>query len=145
MTLEQRLSAVVQAIAADIKALKVNDGNLTTLNTTNKTNLVNAVNEIFALANGSAQQTDVTAAINSLRTELMGVGVSSAFDTFKEIAAYIDTDTTLGASLSTAVTKRVRFDDVQTLTTPEKLQACTNIGIGNPDVDLVAVFNASLV
>ena len=144
MTLELRLAAVVQAIAADIKALKVNDGNLATLNTTNKTNLVNALNEVFALANGSAKQTDVTAAINSLKTELMGTGVPAAFDTFKEIADYINTDTTLGASLSTAVTKRVRFDAAQTLTLAEQTQACNNIGIGNPDTDFVAVFNLAM-
>lgn len=74
----------------------------------------------------------------------MGVGVPAAFDTFKEIAAYIDTDTTLGASLSTAVTKRVRFDATQTLTLAEQTQACNNIGIGNPDTDFVAVFNLAM-
>lgn len=145
MTLEQRLSAVIQAIGADIKLLKTAKGDLTSLSTTAKTNLVEALNEIFTLANTKASASDITTAINSLKTEIMGTGVPEALDTLKEIATYIQSDETLGVSLSTAITKRVRFDDVQTLTTPEKLQACTNIGIGNPDVDLVAVFNASLV
>ena len=99
----------------------------------------------FTLASSKATQSDITTAIDSLRTEIMGVGVPEALNTLKEIATYIESDETLGVSLSTAVTKRVRFDDVQTLTTHEKLQACTNIGIGNPDTDLVAVFNAALV
>lgn len=145
MTLEQRLSAVIQAIGADIKLLKTAKGDLTSLSTTAKTNLVEALNEIFTLANTKASASDITTAINSLKTEIMGTGVPEALDTLKEIATYIQSDETLGVSLSTAITKRVRFDDVQTLTTPEKLQACTNIGVGNPDVDLVAVFNASLV
>ena len=144
-TLEQRLSSVIQAIGADIKALKTAKGDLSSLNTTQKSNLVGALNEIFTLASGKATQSDITTAIDSLKTEIMGVGVPEALNTLKEIATYVESDETLGISLSTAVTKRVRFDDVQTLTTPEKLQACTNIGIGNPDTDLVAVFNAALV
>lgn len=143
-TLEQRLSAVIQAIGADIKILKTAKGDLTALSTTAKGNLVEALNEIFTLANTKASSTDITSAINTLKTEIMGTGVPEALNTLKEIATYIQSDETLGVSLSTAITKRVRFDDVQTLTTPEKLQACTNIGVGNPDVDLVAVFNASL-
>ena len=144
-TLEQRLSSVIQAIGADIKALKTAKGDLSSLSTTQKSNLVGALNEIFTLASSKATQSDITTAIDSLKTEIMGGGVPEALNTLKEIATYIESDETLGVSLSTAVTKRVRFDDVQTLTTPEKLQACTNIGIGNPDTDLVAVFNAALV
>ena len=144
-TLEQRLSSVIQAIGADIKALKTAKGDLSSLSTTQKSNLVGALNEIFTLASSKATQSDITTAIDSFKTEIMGVGVPEALNTLKEIATYIESDETLGVSLSTAVTKRVRFDDVQTLTTPEKLQACTNIGIGNPDIDLVAVFNAALV
>ena len=143
-TLEQRLSLVIQAIGADIKILKTAKGDLTALSTTAKGNLVEALNEIFTLANTKASSTDITSAIDSLKTEIMGTGVPEALNTLKEIATYIQSDETLGVSLSTAITKRVRFDDIQTLTTPEKLQACTNIGVGNPDVDLVAVFNASL-
>ena len=144
-TLEQRLSSVIQAIGADIKILKTAKGDLTALSTTAKTNLVEALNEIFTLANTKASSTDITSAINTLKTEIMGTGVPEALNTLKEIATYIQSDETLGVSLSTAITKRVRFDDVQTLTTPEKLQACTNIGVGNPDVDLVALFNAAAV
>lgn len=143
-TLEQRLSAVIQAIGADIKILKTAKGDLTALSTTAKNNLVEALNEIFTLANTKASASDITSAINSLKSEIMGTGVPEALDTLKEIATYIQSDETLGVSLSTAITKRVRFDDVQTLTTNEKLQACTNIGIGNPDIDLVAVFNSAL-
>lgn len=144
-TLQDRLSEVIQAIGADIKALKTAKGDLTALSTTQKGNLVSAINEIYSMASGVATQTNINDAIDSLRTEIMGVGVSTALDTLKEIATYIESDSSLGVSLSTAITKRVRFDDVQTLTTNEKLQACTNIGIGNPDTDLVAVFNAALV
>jgi len=37
----------------------------------------------------------------------------------------------------------VRFDAAQTLTVAQQLTACTNIGIGNPAVDLVAVYTTA--
>jgi hypothetical protein len=37
----------------------------------------------------------------------------------------------------------VRFDASQTLTTPQMLQACTNLGIGDPDTDFLAAYNAA--
>ena len=39
--------------------------------------------------------------------------------------------------------ENVRFDAAQTLTPQEKLQACQNLGVGNPDADLVAAYNAA--
>ena len=39
--------------------------------------------------------------------------------------------------------KRVRVDESQMFTTAEQLMACTNIGIGDPDTDLLAVYIAA--
>lgn len=46
MTLEQRLIALAQVIGADIKALNLAQGSLSTLATTAKDSLVAAVNEL---------------------------------------------------------------------------------------------------
>ena len=54
-------------------------------------------------------------------------------------------DTPAIASITTALAKRVAVDQVQTFTTEEKLQGCTNLGIGDPDSNLVSVFEAALV
>ena len=40
---------------------------------------------------------------------------------------------------------RVRFDAVQSLTTPQKLQACTNLGIGDPEANFAAAYATAKV
>ena len=141
-TLEQRLNNLASAIGADIKALRDADGSLSSLPTTAKNNLVSAIAEVYAMANGGANQTAIDTAINNLRNELRA-GAGSALDTFAEVAAQLQADESAAAALSTAINNRVRFDAVQTLTVAQQLQACTNIGIGNPDVDLVSAYNTA--
>lgn len=70
-------------------------------------------------------------------------GAGAAYDTLKELQDLIVNDETIITTLSTAVANRVRYDDVQTLSTAQKLQACTNIGIGDPETDLVAAYNTA--
>jgi len=38
---------------------------------------------------------------------------------------------------------RVRYDAPQTLTTAQQLQACTNIGVGNPERDFVTDYTTA--
>lgn len=49
MTIEAKLISLAQAVGADVKALKLADGDLTALSTTAKDNLVEALNEVFDL------------------------------------------------------------------------------------------------
>lgn len=162
MTQETRLISLANAIGADIKLLKAVDGDLSALSTTAKTSLVAAINEIYSLLGTDGAVIDdqagdgatavtwsankiydsIEAAKTAVKTELIG-GASAAYDTFVELQGLLEADETLTASLSDAITKRVRFDAAQTLTVAEKLQACTNIGIGNPDVDFVAAYNTA--
>lgn len=161
MTLEQRVTALTQLIAADIKAINNNVGTLSGLSTTAKNNIVAAINEIFTMAqeagaindaagsgvtdetwSASKISSSLSDAIAGLRTELTA-GAAAALDTFSELAAAINNDPTFASTLATQMSKRVRFDSTQTLTVGEQLQACTNIGIGNPDVDLVAIYNTA--
>ena len=95
-TQQERITALAQAIAADIKRLTTNQGTLTALTTTDKTSLVNAINELKT-SNADATQ--------------MG--------------------------------KLVRVDAAQTFTVAERAQGCANLGIGNPDTDFVAAYNAA--
>ena len=87
--------------------------------------------------------------IQAAKDELVN-GASSALDTFAEVAAQLAADETAAAALSTAIGNRVRFDDVQTLTSGEKAQAIANIGaiaaadVGDPTTDFSAVFTAAL-
>ena len=141
-TLEQRLNNLAAAIGADIKALRDADGSLSSLPTNAKNNLVSAIAEVYAMANGGANQTAIDAAINNLRSELRA-GAGAALDTFAEVAAQLEADQSAAAALATAINNRVRFDEAQNLSVAQQLQACTNIGIGNPDVDLISAYNAA--
>lgn len=162
MTMETRLTALAQAIGADVKLLRDRQGDLTSLSTTAKGNLVAAINEIFALVGAGGVQINDSAgngdtgvtwsadkifdtielAKAAVKSDLIG-GASAALDTFKELQDALGNDPTFAATISTALTKRVRIDAVQTLTTAERLQACQNIGIGDPEADFVAAYNTA--
>ena len=47
------------------------------------------------------------------------------------------------AEISFSATGAVRYDTTQTLNTGEKLQASTNIGVGNTEIDLLATYTAA--
>jgi hypothetical protein len=179
MSLDLKLLALVQAIGPDIKALRAADGNLSSLSTSAKGNLVAAINEVYQMAeaaagggvsindtagDGNTTQTwsankifdEITASIASLRSDIMGPGASAALDTFKEIQDALAEDDTASAALATAVSKRVRFDESQTLTNAEQTTARSNIGaasaaalstlstnVGNTEQDLVAAYNTA--
>lgn len=162
MTMETRLIALAQAIGADVKSLRAAQGDLTSLSTTAKGNLVAAINEVFALVGAGGVQIDdgagngdtgvtwsadkifdtIELAKAAVKSDLIG-GASAALDTFKELQDALGNDPTFAATISTALTKRVRIDAVQTLTTAERLQACQNIGIGDPEADFVAAYNTA--
>ena len=140
---DARIIEFINSVGADVKNIKATEGLLANLTTTEKTSLVLAINEVNAKTDGfSESQVDakITTAINAL----IG-GAPTALDTLKEIADQLAADESVSAALTTAVNNRVRFDSVQTLTTEQKLQACQNIGIGNPDTDFVATYNAAKV
>jgi hypothetical protein len=157
MTLQARITALAQSIGTDIKALKTSDGNLAALTTTNKTSLVLALNELKGIIDAvgtvidDAQVTSTTktysvtkivALINQAKTDILG-GASAAYDTLLEIQTILQGDGTNISNLLTAVGNRVRFDAAQTLTVPQINQACANIGLGEPDTDLVAIYNTA--
>jgi hypothetical protein len=155
-------------------ALQAKVGDLTSLATVTKSNLVEAINEVRAAAvaahaaaqaaatiddNASASSAE-TWSINKIiaelettaaavRDQILG-GAGAAFDTLTELQALLEGDAAELAGLATAIGNRVRFDAAQALTTDQKAQARTNIGavgtgdIGDPDQDLVAVFEAGL-
>ena len=162
MTQVARITALATSIGADIKALKAADGDLTALTTTAKGNLVAALNELHGLigsagaviddnaGNGNTNVTwsadkiydSIAAAIQALKTDIVG-GASSAYDTLIELENFIKTNAGAAADLAAAVANRVRYDDAQTLNTAQKLQACQNIGIGDPEHDFLADYVAA--
>ena len=164
-TRAERIKEVVQAIGADIKALKIADGDLTALTTTNKTSLVAAINELKLLTGQpqGAQIDDtagngattvvwsadkvfdtIEAAKLAVKNDLVD-GAGTALDTLKELAAALGDNPNFAAEIATALNKRVRVDAAQVFTALEKKQGCENLGIGDPDYDFVADYTAAKV
>ncbi len=171
MTLEQRLIALAQVIGADIKALNLAQGSLSTLATTAKASLVAAVNElktaVDAAAGGGVSIDDgagdgatavtwsadkihdtIEAARLAVKNELTD-GAGAALDTLAELAAALNDDPNFAATIAGEIANRVRYDAAQTLAAPQQAQARANIGalgaveIGNPDHDFVADYTAA--
>lgn len=157
MSLVTRINDTFLQLAADIKGIISSIGSLSSLTTTNKTNIVSAINEVKASVGTSgatindASTTSTTqtwsaqkstAAIAQVKTDILG-GAGAAYDTLLELQNIIVADEGTATALATAVNNRVRFDAAQTLTTAQQLQACTNIGVGDPDTNFLSAYNAA--
>ena len=149
------LKALATAVGTDIKTLQASLGSLSGLTTVDKTNIVAALNEInqkVASASGINDGSTSTAttwssnqiqsAINTAVANLVN-GASTTLDTLKELADALGNDPSFATTIATALGKRVRVDAAQTFTVDEQKQACANIGVGDPTVDYVAVYNAA--
>lgn len=162
MSLETKIIALAQSIGADIKSLKSKDGDLTSLSTTAKGNLVAAINELYSMVGSAGATIDdaagdgataVTWSANKIFDSIAAAkaevqnsildGAGAALDTLKELSAALNNDPNFAATIALEISNRVRFDAAQTLTAPQRLQACTNIGIGDPEADLVAAYVAA--
>lgn len=159
MSLATQIVALAQAIGADIKDLRTKQGDLTSLTTTAKGTLVAAINELkTALAGAGAAINDtagngattvtwsadkifdtIEAAKVAVKADLTN-GAAAALDTLNELAAALGNDPSFAATIATELGNRLRFDAAQVLTTPQKLQACTNLGIGDPEHDFAAAY-----
>ena len=163
MTLEARVVALAQAIGTDVKTLTTAVGSLSGLTTTAKNNLVAAINEIAqAVANATGIDDGATGGASTwssskISSEISGAisglvgGAGAALDTLQELAAALGNDPSFATTLATQIANRVRFDDVQVLTAPQKAQACGNIGAaslvatGDLDRDFTAAYTAAKV
>lgn len=164
MSLENKIIALAQAIGADVKNLNTKQGDLTSLSTTAKSNLVAAINELYSLVGTAGVEIDDTAtngattvvwsadkvydAIEAAKVAVkdsLVSGASAALDTLSELATALGNDPNYAATIATQIGNRVRFDAVQTLTVAQKLQACTNIGIGDPEADFAGTYTAAKV
>ena len=154
-TQQQRITELAQAIAADIKRLTTNQGTLTELTTTDKTSLVKAINELKSSItnatsiNDTSTSTSATWSSDKINTSINNAvsalvnGAGTTLDTLKELAAALGNDANFATTIATQMGKRVRVDAAQTFTVAEQAQGCANLGIGNPDTDLLAVYTAA--
>lgn len=138
MSQQTNISAALVHIAQAINTVSGRVGTLAALNTTDKTNLVAALNEVKGLITGAgaviddaATATDtvwlsskIVSQINTAVAALLG-GAGGDDDTLAELANQI-------AALAQADNGLLSFAAEQTLTAPQQLQGCANLGIGDP-------------
>lgn len=161
MSLQTKITALIAAIASDIKTLLANTGNLANLTTANKTSLVNSLNELKSsianidltslISDATLTSTQKTYSIDKINAQIAAAVASlvnsapGTLDTLKELADALTADSSTLSGLVTAIGNRVRFDAAQSLTDPEKITACQNLGIGDPTTDLAAAYSAAKV
>lgn len=147
MSLETRIVALAQAMGADVKTLTASQGTLTSLNTATKTSLVAAINELLGLIGSAGASIDdgagngntgvtwsadkifdsIEAAKAAVKNEIVN-GAGAALDTLNELATALGNDPSFATTIAGEVANRVRYDAAQTLTSPQQVQARSNIG-----------------
>ncbi len=140
-TLKDKVDALEQK-SVDLTALikDTEETETTSVWSSTKTNAVitNAVDTV------KSELTDkIIADVAKVKSDILGAGVPETLDTLAEIADKLNGDATLVANMSVAINKRVRFDEEQVLSSEQKTIACTNIGIGEPDTDFVAIYDTA--
>jgi len=77
------------------------------------------------------------------RVQLVVDSAPAALDTINELAAALGDDANFAATVATSLSNKVDFSAPQTKTTGQKLQACQNIGVGDPEVDLLGAYTTA--
>lgn len=152
MSQQTNIAAALLRLANAIVTVNGRVGTLSSLTSTDKSSLVAALNELKAIVSGlgagvaiddgatsgssvwssSRTQTAITSAITALIN-----GAPGAQDTLAELAAQI-------TALASTDSGLLSFAAVQTLTAPQQLQGCTNLGIGDPAHDYVPAIDTAL-
>ncbi len=155
MSLETGITALAEAIGTDVKSLNLKIGDLGQLQTVAKNNLVAAINEAVASIGVNIDDTaglgdtDVTWSANKTVTAIQAAvdalvdGAPGALDTLNKLAAALGNDENLAQTMITQINNRVRFDEAQILTADQQLNACTNIGVGDPTRNFAEDYEAA--
>lgn len=150
--LVKNLELAFKSIGEDVKKLLAQDGDLAALTTTQKASLVVSINELNAAVKAidvksviddtatdathawSAKKVgdEIVAKAAALKSELLG-GAGEAYDTLKELADLIATNTDAIDALKNIAAGHVRFDKAQELTVEQKKQARDNIAAASDE------------
>jgi hypothetical protein len=144
------IDTAVKAIAAGSGSISDNQTTSTTTWSSTKTNasIVGLISDGLNSGATKVYSIDkvlslIAAARAGLKDEILG-GSSSALDTLKELADALGSNPNFATAIAADIANRVRFDSAQTLTQAQMTQAQANLGLGNTEADLVAIFVAAL-
>lgn len=162
MSLVTQLQNLITRIGTEFKSVRTAQGDLASLSTSAKASLVAAINELVDDVANASSIDDASASttksyssqktvdlLAALKAEILG-GASGAYDTLLEIEQLLEGGTSGLDALMTAIGKRVRFDQAETLTGTEKQTARDNIGaqaasdIGDTTTDFVTAFETAI-
>ena len=154
MSQQSNIAAALLRIVNSITAINGRVGALAALTSTDKSSIVASLNELKAIVSGlgsgggaaiddeaasgstvwssTRTQTAITAAITAVIN-----GASGSQDTLKELADQI-------TALAAADNSLLSFGGAQSLTAPQQLQACENLGIGDPTHNYVTAIETAL-
>lgn len=146
MSLLSNLQNLITRMGTEFKAVRTiisgtATGDASGLQTSDKT-LVGAINEVLGIVPTNA---DLDA-----RIEAIVGSAPDALDTLQEIAQAIGDDANFAGTVTDALGKRLRVDAAQSLTAAQKTRGQENLNvyskaaIGDPETDLVAIFEAAL-
>ncbi|MFV2030497.1 hypothetical protein [Neisseria sp. S1] len=170
MKLIERINLFIDKVGEVLKAIKGDIGHKSALQTDQKGSLVEAVNElktrIDSAASGgsvaindaapasestvySSQKTEqlINSAKNQAKQEVKAEildGAEEAYDTLKEVGAYIAEDKSGAAAMAEQIGKRLRIDEIQSLSPEQKLAVETTLNLGDTNTDFVARFEQAL-
>lgn len=82
------------------------------------------------------------AAVDARVQEVVGTA-PAALDTLNEIAAALGNDADFANTIALSLSNKLDFTVAQVRTTAEKLQACNNLGVGDPEADFLATYVAA--
>lgn len=172
-SLQTRLQDLATRIATEIKSVRTlingNAADLSGLGFGAKTSIVGSLNELKGMIDGvsaaagatindaSTSSTTQTYSVDKIRDlvtssiSAVTAGAPGALDTLDELAAALGDDANFAATMTTALANRLRVDTAsQGLTEQQKSNGRANLGapasteIGNPDANLVSVFETGL-
>lgn len=139
-TLKDKVDTLEQKTVDLTELIKDTETKTTSVWSSTKTNA--AITD--AVGTAKSELTDkINADVAKVKSDILGAGVPETLDTLAEIADKLNGDAALVANLSVALNNRVRFDEAQALSSEQKTRACTNIGIGEPNTDFVAIYDAA--
>ena len=139
-TLKDKVDTLEQKTVDLTKLIKDTATETTSVWSSTKTNAAITA----AVGTAKSELTDkINTDVAKVKSDILGAGVPETLDTLKEIADKLNGDAALVANLSVALNNRVRFDEEQVLSSAQKTRACTNIGIGEPNTDFVAIYNTA--
>ena len=141
-TLKDKVDALEQKTVDLTALIKDTETQTTSVWSSTKTNAAITA----AVGTAKSELTDkIITDVAKVKSDILGAGVPETLDTLKEIADRLNGDAALVANMSVAINNRVRFDEDQVLSSEQKTRACTNIGIGEPNTDFVAIYNDAKV